>query len=75
MTQSPRGKAINIINCCMNELLDFNQCSFEDCKELAIKITNEMIDNLNKLWSKYSCDCLGFELNYWQQVKTEIENL
>jgi len=26
------------------------------------------------LWSKHSCDCLGFEISYWQKVIRELTN-
>ena len=44
-------------------------------KESALICVDEEIKTLENLWSKYSCDCLGYALTELEQVKKEIEQL
>jgi hypothetical protein len=48
---------------------------YDEAKQCAIIEVKDIIEMLEKLWSKYSCDCLHLELSYYEKVLTEIENL
>ena len=45
---------------------------YNAAKQCAIRAVDEILEELQKLWSKYSYYCLAFELNYYEQVKTEL---
>jgi len=67
---TPKEKAIELVDK-MHSIS--GQVRFS--KGYALIAVDEEIKTIEKLWSKYSCDCLSFELTYLEQVKSEIEKL
>ena len=41
---------------------------------MSKRFIKQQLRELENLWSKYSCDCLYFEIKDWQDKLAEIKN-
>ena len=79
MNQTPKEKAEELFNKFRNAILSFLGDKIQDrnAKRCALIAVNEILQTFNNEWTKldFWTEEINGTINFWQEVKKEIENL